>query len=160
MVTARLLGLCLILVIVTSMYAPTSVFAHPLHSLDAAYVPWGVDEDELFGLAKADIAKKYKSTLGFDEKESRVFFVDYNRSGFGRPGFIVTFSDGKIATVKRLFIDGAGCYIVGPVFKTKKEALLFIIDGLSKTTNRSPSDEAMLQGARKRLASLDSPIKK
>lgn len=159
MVTARLLGLSLVLVIFTSLYAPTSVFAHPLHSLDAAYVPWGVDEDELFGLTKADIAKKYKGTLGFDESESRVFFVDYNRSGFGRPGFIVTFSDGKIVTVKRLFIDGAGCYIVGPVFKTKKEALLFIVDGLSKDTNRSPADDARLKEARRKLSSLSGATK-
>lgn len=159
MVTARLLGLCLILVTITTLCAPTRVFAH-LHSLDASYVSWGVDEDELFGLTKADLAKKYKGTLGFDESESRVFFVDYNRSGFGRPGFIVTFSDGKIATVKRLFIDGAGCYIVGPVCKTKKEALQFIVDGLSKDTNRNPADDARLKEVRKRLAALDSAIKK
>jgi hypothetical protein len=159
MVTARLLGLCLLLVVFTTLCAPTRVYAHPLHSLDASYVPWGVDEDELFGLTKADIAKKYKDNLGFDEKESRVFFVDHNRSGFGRPGFIVTFSDGKIATVKRLFIDGAGCYIVGPICKTKKEALQFIVDGLSKDTNRSPADDARLKEARRKLSSLSGAAK-
>ena len=118
-------------------------------------MPWGVDEDELIGLTKADIANKYKDTLGFDAVESRVFFVDYNRPKFGRPGFTVTFADGKIVAIKRLFIDGGGCHIVGPVFKTKKEALNFVIEGLSKLTNRSPKDEARLKDARKRLIALD-----
>jgi hypothetical protein len=157
MVSTRLLGLCLSLLIVTSLCAPTSVCAHsPLHSLDAAYVPWGVDEDELIGLTKADIASKYKDALGFDAVESRIFFVDYNRPKFGRPGFIVTFADGKIVAIKRLFIDGGGCHIVGPVFKTKKEALNFVIEGLSKLTNRNPKDEARLKEARKRLTALDN----
>lgn len=157
MVITRLLGLCVSLLIVTYLCAPTGVYAHsPLHSLDAAYVPWGVDEDQLIGLTKADIANKFKDTLGFDEVESRVFFVDYNRPGYGRPGFTVTFADGKIVAVKRLFIDGGGCHIVGPVFKTKKEALNFVIEGLSKLTNRNPKDEARLMEARKRLSALDS----
>jgi hypothetical protein len=157
MVTTRWLGLCVSLLIVTSLCASTGGYAHsPLHSLDAAYVPWGVDEDQLIGLSKADIANEFKDTLGFDEVESRVFFVDYNRPGYGRPGFTVTFADGKIVAVKRLFIDGGGCHIVGPVFKTKKEALNFVIEGLSKLTNRNPKDEARLKEARKRLSALDS----
>lgn len=157
MVTTRLFGLSVSLVIATSGCAPSYVYAHsPLHSLDATYVPWGVDEDELIGLTKADLASRYKDTLGFDAVESRVFFVDYNRPNFGRPGFIVTFADGKIVAIKRLFIDGGGCHIVGPVFKTKKEALNFVIEGLSKQTNRSPKDEARLKEARKRLTALNS----
>lgn len=160
MVTARLIALCLSLLIVTALCPPTSVLAHsPLHSLDAAYVPWGVDEDELIGLSKADIATKFKDTLGFDQVESRVFFVDFNRPGFGRPGFTVTFADGKIIAIKRLFIDGGGCHIVGPTFRTKKEALNFVIEGLSKQANRNPKDDARLKEARKRLAALDSPAK-
>ncbi len=160
MVTARLLSLCASLLIVTTLCLPTRVSAHsPLHSLDAAYVPWGVDEDELIGLSKADIATKFKDTLGFDQVESRVYFVDFNRPGFGRPGFTVTFADGKIIAIKRLFIDGGGCHIVGPTFKTKKEALNFVIEGLSKQTNRNPKDEARLKEARKRLASLDNSAK-
>jgi hypothetical protein len=155
MVTARLFGLCLSLLIVTSWGVPYRASAHsPLHSLDAAYVPWGVDEYELIGLTKADIAKKYKDTLGFDEVESRVYFLDYNRPGFGRPGFSVTFADGKIVVIKRLFIDGGGCRIVGPVFKTKKEALNFVIEGLSKLKNRNSKDESRLKEARTRLAEL------
>ena len=156
MFITRLLGLCVSLLIVTSLCSPTRVYAHsPLHSLDATYVPWGVDEDELIGLTKADIANKYKDTLGFDAVESRVFFVDYNRPKFGRPGFTVTFAGGRIVGIRRLFIDGGGCHIVGPVFKTKKEALNFVIEGLSKLTNRSPKDEARLKDARKRLIALD-----
>lgn len=155
MVTTRLLGLCLSLMIVTSLCGPYRTYAHsPLHSLDAAYVPWGVDEDELIGLTKADIARKYKDTLGFDEVESRVFFLDYNRPGFGRPGFSVTFADSKIAAIHRLFIDGGGCRIVGPIFKTKKEALNFVIEGLSKLKNRNSKDESRLKEAGKRLAQL------
>ncbi len=51
MIVTRLLGLCVSLLIVTSLCSPTRVYAHsPLHSLDATYVPWGVDEDELIGL--------------------------------------------------------------------------------------------------------------
>ena len=156
---STLLLFCLSLLIATNinLWAPAPVYAHsPLHSLKAEYVPWGVDEDQLIGLTKADISKKFKDTLGFDEVESRVFFVDYNRPGFGRPGFIVTFVDGKIAVIRRLFIDGGGCRIVGPIFKTKKEALLFVIECLAKITDRSPKDEARLKDARKRLAALDS----
>jgi hypothetical protein len=160
MVTARLLALCASLLIFTTLCLPTGVLAHsPLHSLDASYVPWGVDEDELIGLTKADIATKFKDILGFDQVESRVFFVDFNRPGFGRPGFTVTFADGKIVAIKRLFIDGGGCHIVGPTFKTKKEALNFVIEGLSKQTNRKPKDEARLKEAGKRLAALDSQAK-
>ncbi len=58
--------------------------------------------------------------------------------------------------IKRLFIDGGGCHIVGPVFKTKKEALNFVIEGLSKLTNRNAKDEARLKEARKRQIALDS----
>lgn len=160
MSTTRLLAICASLVIVTALFLPTCALAHsPLHSLDAAYVPWGVDDDELIGLTKADLATKYKDVLGFDQVESRVFFVDYNRPGFGRPGFTVSFADGKIVAINRLFIDGGGCHIVGPIFKTKKDALNFVIEGLSKSANHNPKDEARLKQARKRLAALDSPVK-
>jgi len=128
---------------------------YPGHSLIAEYVPWGVDEYELFGLTKADIAKSFKDTLGFEEPESRIYFVGYNSPGLGRPGFVVTFADGKIATVKRLFIDGGGCHIVGPVLKSKKEALNFTIAGVSKLTNRSAKDEARLTMLKKKLAEID-----
>mgnify|MGYP000184423421 CR=1 FL=1 len=160
MSTARLLALCACLLVVTSLCWPTCAIAHsPLHSLDAAYVPWGVDDDELIGLTKADLATKYKDVLGFDPVESRVFFVDYNRPGFGRPGFTVSFADGKIVAINRLFIDGGGCHIVGPIFKTKRDALNFVIEGLSKQANHNPKDQARLKEARKRLAALDSPVK-
>ncbi|CAN5218010.1 hypothetical protein BH11CYA1_BH11CYA1_46780 [soil metagenome] len=162
MISARLLGVFvnLLIAMTPTLLAPPRVSAHsPLHSLIADYVPWGVDEDELIGLTKAEIANKFKDTLGFDQVESRVFFVDYNRPGFGRPGFVVTFADGKIVAIKRLFIDGGGCRIVGPIFKTKKDALNFVIGSLSKQAERSPKDEGRLKDARKRLASLDSTAK-
>ena len=71
----------------------------------------------------------------------------------------LTFANGKIVAIKRLFIDGGGCHIVGPTFKSKKEALNFVIEGLSKQTNRKPKDDARLKEARKRLAALDRPVK-
>jgi hypothetical protein len=151
MLTPRLLAFCLSLFILAFAVLPPHADAH---SLVATYVSWGVDEDELIGLSKADIANKFKGVLGFDEQESRIFFVDYNRPGFGRPGFLVTFANGKVATIKRLFIDGGGCHIVGPLFQTKQEALKFISDGLSAQTNRSAKEESRLKEVRKKLAAL------
>jgi len=158
MIWSRLLGLCFSFLLITSTCGLTLAQGHPIHSLVATYVPWGVDEYELIGLTRADITKKFKD-LGFEDEKSRIYFVDYNRPGFGRPGFVVTFADGKIATIKRLFIDGGGCNIVGPVFKTKKEALNFTIEGLSHQANISPKSAARLKEARRTLAELDGSAK-
>ncbi|MBU6454571.1 MAG: hypothetical protein KGS72_22570 [Cyanobacteria bacterium REEB67] len=151
MLTSRLLGFCLSLFILASALLPVGASAH---SLVATYVTWGVDEYELFGLTKVEIAKQFKDILGFDEQDSRIFFVGYNRAGFGRPGFLVTFASGKVAAIRRLFIDGGGCHILGPTFTTKKEALNFMIQGLSAQPNRSAKDQARLVEARKKLAAL------
>ena len=34
--------------------------------LETGYVPWGVDEYELFGLSKLELAKKFKDKLHFN----------------------------------------------------------------------------------------------
>jgi|GEM_PF-711805 len=155
---SRFIGICLSLCAGMTLAAPIQglfpVYAQPhTHSMIATYVPWGVDEYELIGLTKDEILKKFKE-LGYDDKESRIYFADYNRPGFGRPGYIVTFANGKVATIKRLFIDGGGCHIIGPVLSSKKEALNFTIEGLLKG-NRSAKQEARLKAAQKTLAELD-----
>lgn len=116
------------------------------------YVSWGIDEYELFGLTEEEIAEKFKGQLHYDKADHHAKFYS---NGYG-PQFIVTFTDKHVSAVQRLFIDGAGCNILGPVLSTKKTALEFSIDGLSKMSTRARDDEQRLRTARELLRKLES----
>lgn len=125
--------------------------AEHIHSLVAKYVSWGVDEYELYGLNRDDIAKRYKGVLELDPGDDIVHFAGLRKPCLGQPSFVVTFVDGRIAKVKRLFIDGAGCKIWGPLLPSKRDALKFSVDGLKEMEARSPKDEARLKEAQRLL---------
>jgi hypothetical protein len=152
MTKSRWIALCVGLLMVTPLLSNIPVNAQ---SLQANYIPWGVDEYELIGLTKGELSKKFKNTLEFDESSSKLFFVEHNRRGYGRPQFVLTFANDKVVSAKRLFIDGAGCNLWGPNLTSKNEALNFSIEGLSKMSNRDAADEKKLKDAQQRLAEIE-----
>lgn len=138
--------IALCLAIATVIQAPVGA-----HSLEATYVPWGVDEYEFFGLTAPELAKDFKGKLEFERDYTKAFFVGHHSSGFGQPQFELTFDKGKVVRVRRLLIDGAGCNIEGPSLSSKKEALRFSVDGLTNLANRDRNDDARLKAARQML---------
>ncbi|HNB24722.1 MAG TPA: hypothetical protein PKZ32_20040 [Candidatus Melainabacteria bacterium] len=116
------------------------------HEID--YVPWGIDEFELFGLAKNEIGAKSKGELQFKEEDSSAEWKD-GRSAH----FQVSFDkDGKITSVQRVFVDGAGCLMRGPLFTSRKQALEFSVAGLSKRDHLDQAEKEKLSTAKALLA--------
>ena len=132
-----------------------SSLAYGHSHLEADYVPWGVDEYELFGLTKSDLCKNFKGKLDFDEQ-----FTHAHLSGYPGPQFLLTFAGDRVSIVRRMFIDGGGCHIMGPILKSKKEALIFSIDGLSKLPHGGDkADRERLACARRLLGDIQNPQK-
>ena len=114
------------------------------------YVSWGIDEFELFGLTKKKLDEKFKGEMHFKAEDSAAVWND-GRSAH----FQLSFGDnGEVAAVQRIFIDGAGCVIKGPLLKSKKEALDFTVDGLSKLSNLDQGDQSKLETAQALLKDL------
>lgn len=114
------------------------------------YVSWGIDEFELFGLTKKKLDEKFKDKMHFRSEDSSAVWND-GRSGH----FHLAFGDDdKVASVQRIFIDGAGCEIKGPLITSKKEALNFSVDGLSKLEHLDKGDQAKLEAAQALLKDL------
>ena len=114
------------------------------------YVPWGIDEFELFGLTKKKLDEKFKNKMHFRSEDSSAAWND-GRSAHFR---LVFGDDDKVASVQRVFIDGAGCEIKGPLLKSKKEALDFSVDGLSKLGHLDQGDQSKLETAQALLKDL------
>ncbi len=114
------------------------------------YVPWGIDEFELFGLTKQQLDKKFDGELHFQKEDSAAVWND------GRPGhFHLAFDkDNKVAEVQRVFIDGAGCEIKGPLLTSKKAALQFSVDGLSNLGKLDKEEQSKLATAQALLEDL------
>jgi len=130
----------------------SSVTAHDLH---ARYVSWGVDEYELFGLTKGELKKSFKNTVFFNEDFTNGRLC---REGDYGPQFILTFENGHVSSVQRMFIDGGGCHIMGPILESKKEALQFSIEGLSSNPDGcDAADRRRLLSAQALLKNLESP---
>ncbi len=121
--------------------------------LEATYVPWGIDEYELFGLTPPELLQKFKNRLEFDKDFSHARFDQNSTSG---PQFIMKITNGHVTGVQRMFIDGGGCHIMGPVLTSKKAALQFSIAGLSQSNTRDQQDNERLASARKLLGELTS----
>lgn len=125
----------------------------PPDHYQTGYISWGVDEFELFGLTRDELESKLG--LHFDAEKSEASIKPSGPEG-GWPvaGFHVTFQDGKVASVQRVFKDGAGCRILGPELKSQKEALKFSIQGLESHEELDQKDQAKLASARSLLRSL------
>ena len=121
---------------------------HP--DLETAYTPWGIDEYELYGLTKEELKQKFERNLHFNYDYSEAVFY-----GGKNPRFELTFdNDKKVATIQRIFIDGDGCHLKGPVLKSKQAALEFAVDGLLKISKLTEKEQLNLAIARKSLADL------
>ncbi len=113
------------------------------------YVPWGVDEFELFGLTKEELLQKFEGRMHFHNEESEFAWNDRLAR------FRVSFDkEGKVVTVQRVFIDGAGCELKGPLLTTKKEALEFSVEGLSSLGHLDAQDQAQLAMAQALLQDI------
>jgi hypothetical protein len=77
-----------------------------------------------------------------------------------RPRFELTFENDKVASIQRIFIDGDGCHLKGPVLSSKEAALTFAIDGLSKIHNLTDAERLKLSAARKSLADVQQTAAK
>lgn len=121
------------------------------HSLVTGYVPWGVDEYQLFGLTKIELKKKFGEKLTFDFPCNQAWM---NSDHFG-PQFFFTYTDGKVSSVSRMFIDGGGCHIQGPLLRSKVDALKFSIDGLAKLNDNDPKTKKQLEAARAELRAIE-----
>ncbi|RTL40900.1 MAG: hypothetical protein EKK48_15095 [Candidatus Melainabacteria bacterium] len=122
------------------------VYAQSHH--DTGYVSWGTDEFELFGLTKAQLTKKFKGELEFDQNFETAWLSPKHTG----PQFILSFSNGKVIAVQRMFVDGMGCHIMGPILKSQKEAARFSIEGLTENPKPNLKDQAKLALAKKELA--------
>lgn len=128
-----------------SLTSAYPLLAHSHHETD--YVPWGTDEFELFGLTRPELAKKFKNVLEFD----RDYEVAYLTSNSGGPQFLLSFTNNKVSKVQRMFIDGGGCRIMGPVLNSKREAAEFSKDGLEEIANIKEPQLSKLAQAKKCL---------
>ena len=126
------------------------VFSHD--HLKAQYVPWGIDEYELFGLNKAELAQEFKNKIHFNKTFSEGYLTAEN---YG-PRFLLTYDHDCVSGVQRMFIDACQCHIMGPVLSSKVEALKFSINGLSALGNgRDARDQARLVAAKKILNNIE-----
>lgn len=122
----------------------------PASAHSTGYVSWGIDEYELFDLTKPELLQRFKNKMTFTQD-----FSSARIKNFGAQ-FILTFRDGRVSSVKRLFIDGAGCHLYGPELNSKREALAFSFNGLS--TAQMPldkKDQTRLATVKALLAQLD-----
>lgn len=134
----------------TLLYLSLQVLAFADEHHTAHYVPWGVDEYELFALTPRDLSTRFKDKLRFEDNCTHAFIWENNNRG---PQFLITFRDGRVSSVQRLFIDGGGCNILGPNLQSKQEALRFSIDGLTALPGGGD------QGDRKRLVEAQNLLR-
>jgi len=142
-----------VIVLLAFVFTPVA-FSHD--HLKAEYVPWGIDEYELFGLTKNQLAKDFKNKLHFNKEFSEGYLT---RLDYG-PRFLFTYNNNQVSSIQRMFIDGYGCHIMGPILNSKKEALKFSIDGLSALPNGGDKEDHLrLISAKKLLANYMLSVK-
>jgi hypothetical protein len=147
----KVLALALVLALssFSSFYPAVPVSAHGYHPDVISYVSWGIDEWELFGFTQAELASKFKGKLRFDKKFTHAWMGE---SSDGPQFILAADAAGRVMTVQRLFIDGAGCNLLGPKFVNKKDALEFASKGLAGMDSRDASDEKRLKDVNLLLA--------
>lgn len=125
----------------------------------AGYVPWGVDEYELFGLTKQELVAKFKGKLQFSEDGTRAMFGAVEACHtYDGPTFKLSFDpeNKRVSSVQRIFV-GCTSTQFGPIFDRKQDALGFAISGLSQLAKRGtlkPAELTKLNAAQKMLAQL------
>jgi hypothetical protein len=144
----KIIQLSFIIICMLLNIAPA--FSHD--HLKAEYVPWGVDEYELFGLTKDQLSKEFKNKLHFNNDFTEAYISFPN---FG-PRFLLTYDKSHVTTVQRMFIDGCGCHIMGPILSSKVDALQFSIKGLSSLPNGGDKQDHQRMLAAQKL--LDSYV--
>ncbi|MBX9692778.1 MAG: hypothetical protein K2Z81_10365 [Cyanobacteria bacterium] len=122
---------------------------------DAPYMPWGVDEYELIGTETSELTRKFKDTLLFDNLFTHAKFCHTCgcSSGSG-PQFILKVKLNRISSVQRMFIDGFGCKLKGPELSSRKEALKYFIEGMSKIRNKNDEEKRKLASAQQMLKGI------
>ncbi len=120
------------------------------------YTAWGVDEYEFFDLSKPELAKKFKNKLCFEEGYDRVHLAGAANAGcrgYLGPVFKLQFKNNRVAGVQACF-EGCKDNFWRPQFTSRKDALKYAIQGLSKSPD--PKDKQKLKTAQTELAALES----
>lgn len=120
-----------------------------------AYAPWGVDEYELLGLTKQELAQQFKNKLFFSKDWSTAATSEYG-TGLGYQGatFRLTFVDGKVAAVQGVFVGCTREY-QRTKFVSKRAALQYAIAGLS--TQKGAAEKQKLESAQRELGKYRGP---
>jgi hypothetical protein len=105
----------------------------------AKYASWGIDEYEFFGLTKQQVVQKFKNKVTFRENYQRICIAPQPGScaGYDGPTFQVTYENGKVAKVQRIFM---GCKETqyGPVFSDKNAAMRYFISSMKEFAKTGP----------------------
>jgi hypothetical protein len=141
-----------IFVMVTCAVAAFFSVAAYGQEFDYNYISWGVDEFELFGLTKTELAQQFKNKLTFDWTNSRAY-VGHSLSSPRL--FILTLKDKRVSEVQRVVRDPAGCNLEGPLFTSKEAALRFAINGLSELGKLRPEEENKHAVAKQTLIEIE-----
>lgn len=141
---------CLLVATLICLTMSSPSLALPPEHFKAKYVPWGVDEYELFGLTPTELSSKFEGKLRFEENYTHAYMRESNNG----PQFLIKMAGGRVCGVRRMFIDGEGCNILGPELPSKQAALEFSIDGLSKLKGAGDKEDL------KRLADAQEQLKK
>lgn len=126
------------------------------------YVPWGVEEYEIFGKSKTAIHKTFSQKLYSSPDDKTLYFgAPDGCSGYTGPTFRVKYDKGAVVGVQRVFI---GCKETqwGPELTSEREALNFAIAGVKERIAQGSSDATLprkLQEMEKRLQVLDQQAK-
>lgn len=124
---------------------------------EAKYVPWGFDEYQFFGLNKQELEARFQHQVQFRQEMKRVVLAPQSGGclGYDGPTFELTFVDGKVARVQRVFV-GCKDSQYGPLLASKEAALKYAIAGLSSYKNLSAKEKTKLDAARAELAALQN----
>jgi hypothetical protein len=105
----------------------------------ARYSSWGIDEYELFGLTKQQLATKFKSRAEFRENFKRFCIAPQKGAcaGYDGPTFELTFENNKVSKIQRIFM---GCKETqwGPLLTSKEGALRYFVSSMNDIARSGP----------------------
>jgi hypothetical protein len=124
----------------------------------AKYASWGIDEYELFGLTKQQLAAKFKSRAEFRENFKRFCIAPQKGAcaGYDGPTFDLTFENDRVSKIQRIFM---GCKETqfGPLLTSKEAALKYFISSMDEIAKTGPlrADEVIkLKAARTEMDAI------
>ncbi len=116
------------------------------------YTPWGIDEYELFGLTRAELASKFKNKLFFKDDFHRAEMCQEGTGlGYQGPVFNLNFKNDRVDSVQGVF-EGCTKAYSRPIFTSKEAALRYAVDELSRMPN--PAEQQKLAKAKAALEEL------